>query len=520
MDYIERNENENENENSIEIEMEIEEDDNKSEDKIIIKQKNNKPSLADFIYQLVKLNFLINQLVENKNKILNQKNFLVKNKKNNNVCRDIIVYNEKNNNNLKQKNLDYFFNQTNSIIELDDENHYNEQIVTNNILIKNKNTKNINLIRNNKKKTVLCKAKSKNNKRSYYSKEGIGVYQGDPLSPLLFGFITRFLLDKLKPLAIHVQMFADDLILIMKGSLIEINYHVEKIFKMIRDFGMNPNKDKTKKTTNPKEILYLGIWLDKQTHLKFNLDKVKTNFKKLINILQQKKFTNGLKIHFFKAVLHSQLLYGLEIFDLTQKDFNAIDVWINKKIAKFLLINPHSPRLIYKTEAKIDTARITIYKRRFKLIQKLKILDFNQIVDNLKFREQKFENINWQTNTLKELEIELEKYRIKQLENSPSWKVHKYLRIISIQNNINKQQRYLKWKGSTSILKLRNFTNYLNRYSYVMNKDKSKFCKLCKKSKNLDIIEDLDHFLWNCPAYENNRRIWISELKKLIYLIY
>ncbi|KAJ3430010.1 hypothetical protein M0812_23010 [Anaeramoeba flamelloides] len=135
-------------------------------------------------------------------------------------------------------------------------------------------------------------------------------------------------------------------------------------------------------------------------------------------------------------------------------------------------------------------------------------------VKNLKFREQKFENINWQSDTLKELEFELEKYRIKQLENSPSWKVHKYLKIISIQNNINKQQRYLKWKGSTSILKLRNFTNYLNRYSYVMNKDKSKYCKLCKKSKKIDIIEDLDHFLWNCPAYENNRKIWISELKK------
>ncbi|KAJ3448824.1 beclin-1 [Anaeramoeba flamelloides] len=47
-----------------------------------------------------------------------------------------------------------------------------------------------------------------------------------------------------------------------------------------------------------------------------------------------------------------------------------------------------------------------------------------------------------------------------------------------------------------------------------MNKDKSKYCKLCKKSKKIDIIEDLDHFLWNCPAYENNRKIWRSELKK------
>ncbi|KAJ3425048.1 hypothetical protein M0812_27480 [Anaeramoeba flamelloides] len=225
-------------------------------------------------------------------------------------------------------------------------------------------------------------------------------------------------------------MFADDLILLMKGSLIEINFQLQKIFKIIKDFGMNPNDDKTKKTLIPKEILYLGIWLDKKTHLKFNLDKVKANFKKLINILQQKNFSNGLKIQFFKAKKES-------------------------------------------------------------------------------------ENINWYSKNLKQLENELENFRIKNLENSPSWKVQEYLKIVQINNTINKQQRYLKWKGSTSILKLRNLTNYLNRYSYVMNKNKSKLCELCKKINNLDIIEDLDHFLWNCSAYENNRKIWISELKKI-----
>ncbi|KAJ6234565.1 hypothetical protein M0813_29156 [Anaeramoeba flamelloides] len=130
-------------------------------------------------------------------------------------------------------------------------------------------------------------------------------------------------------------------------------------------------------------------------------------------------------------------------------------------------------------------------------------------------KEKESENINWKSKTLKDLELELDNYRINQLKNSPSWKVRKYLKIVTIQGNINKQQKYLKWKGSTSILKLRTFTNYLNRYSYVMNEDKSKFCKLCKKINNLDIIEDLDHFLWNCPAYENNRKIWISELKNI-----
>ncbi|KAJ3438220.1 hypothetical protein M0812_17401 [Anaeramoeba flamelloides] len=221
-------------------------------------------------------------------------------------------------------------------------------------------------------------------------------------------------------------MFADDLILIMKGSMIEINYQLQKIYKIIKDFGMNPNDDKTKKTLIPKEILYLGIWLDKKTHLKFNFEKVNNNFETILHIFKERNFSNGLKIQFFKAVLHSQILYGLEIFDLTGSDFKKIDIWINKKITESLLINPHSPRLIYKTEAKIDLARTTIYKRKFKLIQKLKILGFDKLINLLPFREKETENI----------------------------------------------------------------------------------------TVNLDIIEDLDHFLWNCPAYENNRKIWISELEK------
>ncbi|KAJ3429847.1 DNA-(apurinic or apyrimidinic site) lyase [Anaeramoeba flamelloides] len=139
----------------------------------------------------------------------------------------------------------------------------------------------------------------------------------------------------------------------------------------------------------------------------------------------------------------------------------------------------------------------------------------NENMETSYFGKKESENINWYSKNLKQLENELENFRIKNLENSPSWKVQEYLKIVQINNTINKQQRYLKWKGSTSILKLRNFTNYLNRYSYVMNKNKSKLCELCKKINNLDIIEDLDHFLWNCSAYENNRKIWISELKKI-----
>ncbi|KAJ6233365.1 hypothetical protein M0813_30083 [Anaeramoeba flamelloides] len=330
----------------------------------------------------------------------------------------------------------------------------------------------------------------------------------------MFGFISHFLIEKITDLVHHVQMFADDLILIMEGPISEIDKKLILIFKIIQEFGMNPNKDKTLKSNQLSEIKYLGIWLEKEKHLQKNFEKVKANFKKIKMIFSQQQLANGVKLQMFKSICISQLFYGLVIFNLTQNDFNSIDVWINKKVTKFLKINPHSPRIIYKTEAKIDQVRISIYKRRFKLKNKLEILGFEQISKKLKFSKKDNENINWKAENLKLLNANLNQFRENLIINSTGWKGQEYLKIIRYNNNINKQQKYLKWKGSTSILKLRNFTNYLNRYSYVYdkNKTKTKSCNLCKKYLNLDTDEDIDHFLWNCPFYKENRIIWIKDL--------
>ncbi|KAJ6254703.1 transmembrane protein [Anaeramoeba flamelloides] len=66
--------------------------------------------------------------------------------------------------------------------------------------------------------------------QKYYKKEGIEVYQGDPLSPLMFGFINHFLIEKIKDFVHHVQRFADDLILIMEGPISEIDKKLRIIF--------------------------------------------------------------------------------------------------------------------------------------------------------------------------------------------------------------------------------------------------------------------------------------------------
>ncbi|KAJ6242070.1 hypothetical protein M0813_22842 [Anaeramoeba flamelloides] len=330
----------------------------------------------------------------------------------------------------------------------------------------------------------------------------------------MFGYISHFLIEEIKYLVHHVQMFADDLILIMEGPISEIDKKLIIIFTSIQEFGMNPNTKKTLKSNQLSKIKYLGIWLEKGKHLKKNFEKVKSNFKKIKMIFNQQNLANGVKLQMFKSICISQLFYGLVIFNLNQKDFNSIDVWINKKITKFLKINPHSPRIIYKTEAKIDQVRISIYKRRYKLKKKLEILGFGPISKILNFSKKDNENINWEIGNLKSLELNLNQFRENLIINCSGWKGQKYLKIIRYNNKINKQQKYLKWKGSTSILKLRNFTNYLNRYSYVYdkNKTKTKSYNLCKKYHNTEIDEDIDHFLWNCPFYEKNRKIWIKEL--------
>ncbi|KAJ3451119.1 nuclear intron maturase 1 -related [Anaeramoeba flamelloides] len=88
----------------------------------------------------------------------------------------------------------------------------------------------------------------------YYNGNGTGVYQGDPLSPIIFAYISHFILQRIKPHTIHTQMYADDLILIMEGkSLLEIEKLLKtKIYPIITKYGLTVNDDKTEKETEKK----------------------------------------------------------------------------------------------------------------------------------------------------------------------------------------------------------------------------------------------------------------------------
>ncbi|KAJ6241142.1 nuclear intron maturase 1 [Anaeramoeba flamelloides] len=119
--------------------------------------------------------------------------------------------------------------------------------------------------------------------KQYYNGNGTGVYQGDPLSPIIFAYISHFILQRIKPHTLHTQMYADDLILIMEGkSLLEIEKLLKtNIYPIITKYGLTVNDDKTEKETgkNLKKIKYLGIWLNKKEHIQRNLDTVSSTFK-------------------------------------------------------------------------------------------------------------------------------------------------------------------------------------------------------------------------------------------------
>ncbi|KAJ3444917.1 hypothetical protein M0812_10779 [Anaeramoeba flamelloides] len=73
-------------------------------------------------------------------------------------------------------------------------------------------------------------------------------------------------------------------------------------------------------------------------------------------------------------------------------------------------------------------------------------------------------------------------------------------------------QHYLSFKNSYILLKFRLFSNCLNRYSYVFNKEKTKKCIFCGE------IEDIDHFLWKCNKYKESRDKWLSKQKDNLQL--
>ena len=367
--------------------------------------------------------------------------------------------------------------------------------------------------------------KIRNFLKQYYDEQGYGVYQGDPLSPILFAFISHFMILMIQPLVTHVQMYADDLILIMKGPLNKVKKNLIPIYEIIHGFGMNPNGSKTKHTQNYSEIKYLGIWLDKSTHIMNNKNKAQKTFDTHSHLLTRNKVSVGLRVQLFKTIILSQLYYGIEIFKFTVEEINRLNSWINIKIKKIIKLQIGTPTLILRAEIKIDFIDIIINRRKRKLFDKLFQQKIDHLTEEIQFQKDRTQIINWKYNTWSYIEYCLHSYHVhmltrgtKKIQNNEhhGWKTRAYSKFFLLNFTKWKPQIYLNWPNSMTILKMRTFTNGLNRYSYILNKNPEETDKKCPCCSHP--IEDLDHFLWECPKHEQRRDNWINKL--LMYLPY
>ncbi|KAJ6244618.1 hypothetical protein M0813_21204 [Anaeramoeba flamelloides] len=296
-------------------------------------------------------------------------------------------------------------------------------------------------------------------------------------------------------------MYADDLILIMEGiSKTKIDEQLKSnIYPIIERYGLTVNDTKTEKVTALKEIKYLGIWLNKKEHIKKNLLKAKDNYQKYIYIYANGTLSNALKIQLFKAVILPQVLYGLDIFNLTQTDYNKIDTWVNKRLKKIIKIQRGTPTDILKWETRTEPTSHMILSRKANFIKKLKLLKLDHLTEDLQLDV--IDGIDWENMGKKEIKQKLHKTHIKSIQDKvdsskeeENWKLKRYLKISQFPENFREKQPYLNWRSSTTLFKLKSFCNGLNRYTYKWEKGvDSKICPCCKKK-----VDDVDHFIWEC----------------------
>ncbi|KAJ3433332.1 bromodomain testis-specific protein [Anaeramoeba flamelloides] len=210
---------------------------------------------------------------------------------------------------------------------------------------------------------------------------------------------------------------------------------------------------------------------------------------------KKKRFQQRNKI-VFSDYDHNVILNKFNI----NKNWEIKNVYKIKDIAKFHVdfIN------FYKNNNyQLNGKNFKIFKKQFKVKER--------IILNIPKKDLKLYNLINKLFENNEL--------IKEIKDRNSKQYFKLINQINIEfkenQNFWKKLNRLRETSSKMILNNENMETSYFGYSYVMNKNKSKLCELCKKINNLDIIEDLDHFLWNCSAYENNCKIWISELKKI-----
>ena len=72
--------------------------------------------------------------------------------------------------------------------------------------------------------------------KEYYNNDDVEIYQGDPISPLLFSIITDLIIKDLEVISNDLLMYADDVIIILRDNN-ELQMNLDLIYKIYNKYA-------------------------------------------------------------------------------------------------------------------------------------------------------------------------------------------------------------------------------------------------------------------------------------------
>jgi hypothetical protein len=177
----------------------------------------------------------------------------------------------------------------------------------------------------------------------------VGLHQGSALSPFLFILILDVITEEIQEDAPWSMLFADDLVL-CDETITEMEERLEKWRECLEGAGLKISRSKTEhlppsnnsesirlklydsndNTGLPKTAAfkYLGTTIDQEggcgMEIAKRIEKAWNRWRELTGVLCDKKIPRKLKILLYKTAIRPALMYGNEIWPLTQRQEDKI----------------------------------------------------------------------------------------------------------------------------------------------------------------------------------------------------
>lgn len=377
----------------------------------------------------------------------------------------------------------------------------------------------------------------------------MGVKQGCLLSPILFSLFLNDLEDclnggvQINKTVIKLLAYADDLVLLAtnKNDLQEM---VDQLDEYCKKWNLVVNLNKSKivvfrnggrpakhEVWNYRgeniEVVnsykYLGITLTSglsmEKHLEEKVSKAKFALNSFNNLLNKKNVPFSSKLHIFFAVSRAILCYGAQVWG--SRMFGKVELPFKYFFKKIFNLPKFTPDFFVYLESDVHPTFLYTLKLHLKYILRCLNLPDNRypaILVREIIKRKLFWYSDWGAIT-ESYSVSLDdlfERKITVEEVLDTIKNKLYNDFISVAQNSTRQNLYreldLSFKIVNSqydsqtiawILKIRGELLYLNKYSY---RNDIGFCSLC----NMNVDEDVYHFICECPIFRNFRLLYLE----------